>query len=177
MRRLGQRVVRAQGLDQPGMNDLGILAELRLEDGDAHEAAAKWIETPPGNPADQPKRITALSETVAMLVTKIGDAIAHLPGAEKVFRRGLVARNPAELASALGLAGALISGEMSREVAAGPAVLSRPDCGWSEHSTEQHPYDWREQQRLCRDVEWRRLYPEEYGRFAGQCSWRCRSLY
>ena len=33
MRRLGQRVVRAQGLDQPGMNDLGILAELRLEDG------------------------------------------------------------------------------------------------------------------------------------------------
>src|SRR6516162_846220 len=45
MRRLGQRVVRAQGLDQPGMNDLGILAELRLEDGDAHEAAAKWIET------------------------------------------------------------------------------------------------------------------------------------
>jgi len=117
MRRLGQRVVRAQGLDQPGMNDLGILAELRLEDGDAHEAAAKWIETPPGNPADQPKRITALSETVAMLVTKIGDAIAHLPGAEKVFRRGLVARNPAELASALGLAGALISGEMSREVA------------------------------------------------------------
>ena len=113
------------------MNDLGILAELRLEDGDAHEAAAKWIETPPGNPADQPKRITALSETVAMLVTKIGDAIAHLPGAEKVFRRGLVARDPAELATALGVDGALISGEMSRETAEKVAQAVRKETGAS----------------------------------------------
>src|SRR5262249_15091440 len=41
--------------------------------------------------------------------------IAHLPGAEKVFRRGFVARDPAEIAAALGLDGALISGELSRE--------------------------------------------------------------
>ena len=48
---------------------------------------------------------------------QIAARIAHLPGAEKVFRRGLVARDPAELASALGLDGDLISGEMTRETA------------------------------------------------------------
>src|SRR5213596_2595070 len=36
---------------------------------------------------------------------QIAARIAHLPGAEKVFRRGLVARDPAELAAALGLDG------------------------------------------------------------------------
>src|SRR5467141_1448963 len=46
---------------------------------------------------------------------QIAARIAHLPGAEKVFRRGLVARDPAELAAALGLDGGLISGELSRE--------------------------------------------------------------
>jgi nicotinamide mononucleotide (NMN) deamidase PncC len=46
---------------------------------------------------------------------QIAARIAHLPGAEKVFRRGLVARDPAELAVALGLDGGLISGELSRE--------------------------------------------------------------
>jgi nicotinamide-nucleotide amidase len=48
---------------------------------------------------------------------QIAARIAHLPGAEKVFRRGLVARDPADLAATLGLDGALISGEMSRETA------------------------------------------------------------
>src|SRR5213076_1253709 len=42
---------------------------------------------------------------------QIAARIAHLPGAEKVFRRGLVARDPAELATTLGLDGGLISGE------------------------------------------------------------------
>ncbi len=36
---------------------------------------------------------------------QIAARIAHLPGAEKVFRRGLVARDPAEIAAALGLDG------------------------------------------------------------------------
>src|SRR6516225_4968639 len=36
---------------------------------------------------------------------QIAARIAHLPGAEKVFRRGLVARDPAELATALGVDG------------------------------------------------------------------------
>src|ERR1700756_2159141 len=48
---------------------------------------------------------------------QIAARFAHLPGAEKVFRRGLVARDPAQIAAALGLDGALTSGELSREVA------------------------------------------------------------
>ena len=53
---------------------------------------------------------------------QIAARLAHLPGGEKVFRRGLVARDPAEIAAALGLPSgsmgrALISGEMSREAA------------------------------------------------------------
>jgi nicotinamide-nucleotide amidase len=48
---------------------------------------------------------------------RIAARLAPLPGAEKVFRRGLVARDPAEIAAALGLDGALIAGEMSRETA------------------------------------------------------------
>ena len=43
--------------------------------------------------------------------------IAQLPGAEKVFRRGLIARDPAEIAATLGVDGGLISGEMSGEIA------------------------------------------------------------
>jgi nicotinamide-nucleotide amidase len=48
---------------------------------------------------------------------QIAGRIAHLPGAEKVFRRGIVARDPAELAATLGLDGGLIAGEMSRQTA------------------------------------------------------------
>jgi uncharacterized protein len=35
-----------------------------------------WIETPSGDAADPAKRVVALSETVAMLASRIGDAIA-----------------------------------------------------------------------------------------------------
>jgi nicotinamide-nucleotide amidase len=62
---------------------------------------------------------------------QIAARIAHLPGAEKVFRRGLVARDPAELATTLGLDGALISGEMSREAAERVAQAMRQDTGAS----------------------------------------------
>jgi|GEM_PF-6176906 len=62
---------------------------------------------------------------------QIAARIAHLPGAEKVFRRGLVARDPAELAATLGLDGALISGEMSREVAERVAQAMRQETGAS----------------------------------------------
>src|SRR5690242_20443149 len=56
---------------------------------------------------------------------QIAARIAHLPGAEKVFRRGLVARDPAEFGHALGLDGALIAGEMSRETAEAVARAAR----------------------------------------------------
>src|SRR3974390_2113801 len=65
--------------------------------------------------------LTARHGSLAVVETftagQIAARIAHLPGAEKVFRRGLVARDPAEIAAALGLDGALTSGEMSRETA------------------------------------------------------------
>src|SRR5205814_684995 len=48
---------------------------------------------------------------------QIAARIAHLPGAEKVFRRAIVARDPAEIAATLGVDGGLISGELSREAA------------------------------------------------------------
>src|SRR5271166_6559030 len=62
---------------------------------------------------------------------QIAARIAHLPGAERVFRRGLVAREPAEIAAALGLDGALISGEMSREAAERVAQAMRQETGAS----------------------------------------------
>ncbi len=55
----------------------------------------------------------------------------NLPGAEKVFRRGLVARDPAEIAATLGLDGALISGELSREAAEKVARAARQETGAS----------------------------------------------
>jgi nicotinamide-nucleotide amidase len=62
---------------------------------------------------------------------QIAARIAHLPGAEKVFRRGLVARDPAEIAAALGLDGALIAGELSREAAEKVARAAREETGAS----------------------------------------------
>jgi nicotinamide-nucleotide amidase len=58
---------------------------------------------------------------------QIAARLAHLPGAEEVFRRGLVARDPAEIAAALGLDGAEETGEqiaraMRRETGASHAL-------------------------------------------------------
>ena len=60
---------------------------------------------------------------------QIAGRIAHLPGAERVFRRGLVARDPAEIAVTLGLDGGLISGELSREAAEAVACAAREGTG------------------------------------------------
>jgi nicotinamide-nucleotide amidase len=62
---------------------------------------------------------------------QIAARIAHLPGAEKVFRRGLVARDPAEIAATLGLDGGLIAGELSREAAEKVARAGRQETGAS----------------------------------------------
>jgi nicotinamide-nucleotide amidase len=65
--------------------------------------------------------LAAAGGSLAVVETYTGGQIAArlapLPGAEKAFRRGLVARDPAEIAASLGLDGALIAGEMSRETA------------------------------------------------------------
>jgi nicotinamide-nucleotide amidase len=82
--------------------------------------------------------LAALAErggTLAVVETftagQIAARIAHLPGAEKVFRRGLVARDPAEIAATLGLDGGLISGELSREAAEKVATAAREETGAS----------------------------------------------
>jgi len=62
---------------------------------------------------------------------QIAARIAHLPGAERVFRRSLVARDPAEIAVALGLDGALIAGELSCEAAERVARAAREESGAS----------------------------------------------
>src|SRR6266498_5075258 len=59
--------------------------------------------------------------TLTVVETFTGGAIAarvaHLPGAEKVFRRGIVARDLGEIFAAVGLAGAPPPGELTREIA------------------------------------------------------------
>jgi Competence-damaged protein len=62
-------------------------------------------------------RESSLAVVETFTAGQIAARIAHLPDAEKVFRRGLVARDRAELSATLGLNGPLISGEMSRETA------------------------------------------------------------
>jgi nicotinamide-nucleotide amidase len=79
--------------------------------------------------------LTARGGSLAVVETftagQIAARIAHLPGAEKVFRRGLVARDPAELAATLGLDGGLISGELSRETAEAVARAVRQETSAS----------------------------------------------
>ena len=66
---------------------------------------------------------------------QIAARIAHLPGAEKVFRRGWVARDPAAIATALGLVdgadGGLIGGEFGGEAAEAAARAAREASGAS----------------------------------------------
>jgi nicotinamide-nucleotide amidase len=62
---------------------------------------------------------------------QIAARIAPLPGAEKVFRRGLVARDPVEIGASLGLDGALIGGEISRETAEAAARAILRETGAS----------------------------------------------
>jgi nicotinamide-nucleotide amidase len=62
---------------------------------------------------------------------QIAARLAPLPGAEKLFRRGLVARDPAEIAVALGLDGALLAGETDRATAEKVAQAMRTESGAS----------------------------------------------
>ncbi|HEY1260148.1 MAG TPA: CinA family nicotinamide mononucleotide deamidase-related protein [Stellaceae bacterium] len=62
---------------------------------------------------------------------QIAARLAHLPGGEKIFRRGLVARDPAEIAATLGLDGALISGEIGRDAA---EAVARAACAETKAS-------------------------------------------
>src|SRR5437667_3705892 len=71
--------------------------------------------------------------SLAIVETFTGGAIAarvaHLPGAEKVFRRGLVARDLGEVCAAVGLDGAGGAGELTRETAEAVARAARRQTG------------------------------------------------
>jgi len=60
---------------------------------------------------------------------QIAARVAHLPGAERVFRRGIVARDLAELYAAVGLDGASAAGELGRETAEAVASAARSHTG------------------------------------------------
>jgi competence/damage-inducible protein CinA-like protein len=71
--------------------------------------------------------------SLAIVETFTGGAIAArvapLPGAEKVFRRGMVARDLAEVWAAVGLDGAPAAGELTRETAEAVARAARRQAG------------------------------------------------
>jgi competence/damage-inducible protein CinA-like protein len=56
---------------------------------------------------------------------QISARIGHLPGAEKVFRRGILARDLAEVHAAVGLEGAPPAGQLTRETAEAVAAAAR----------------------------------------------------
>ncbi len=60
---------------------------------------------------------------------QIAARLAHLPGAEKVFRRGTVARDLAEVCAAVGLEGSSATGELTRETAEAVARAARRQAG------------------------------------------------
>ena len=60
---------------------------------------------------------------------QIAARIAHLPGAEKVFRRGVVARDLGEVWAAVGHEGAPPAGELTRETAEAVARAARRQTG------------------------------------------------
>jgi nicotinamide-nucleotide amidase len=73
--------------------------------------------------------------TLAVVETFTGGQIAArlapLAGAERVFRRGVVTRDPGEVWTAVGLEGAPPAGEMTREAAEAVAVAARDQAGAS----------------------------------------------
>ncbi|HWN55229.1 MAG TPA: CinA family nicotinamide mononucleotide deamidase-related protein [Methylomirabilota bacterium] len=60
---------------------------------------------------------------------QIAARLAHLPGAERVFRRGLVVRDPAELGAAFGLPRASLEGDITKETAEEVARAARRQSG------------------------------------------------
>ena len=77
--------------------------------------------------------LTAAQGSLAVVETFTGGQIAarlaHLPGAETVFRRGVVARDLAEVYRAVGLTGAPPAGELTRETAEAVARAAQAQTG------------------------------------------------
>src|SRR6202162_5029394 len=75
------------------------------------------------------KELTARKGSLSIVETftsgQIAARFAHLPGAEAVFRRGIVARDLAELGLAVGIESPLPAGELTRETAEAVAQAAR----------------------------------------------------
>src|SRR5207244_9937044 len=67
--------------------------------------------------AELTNRRGSLSIVETFTAGQIAARLAHLPGAEKVFRRGIVARDLAEIFAGVGLDGVPPAGELTRETA------------------------------------------------------------
>ena len=74
-------------------------------------------------------RQASLAIVEAFTSGQIAARFAHLPGAEKVFRRGVVARDLAEIFAGVGLDGAPPAGELTRETAEAVANAARRRTG------------------------------------------------
>jgi nicotinamide-nucleotide amidase len=79
--------------------------------------------------AELANRQASLSIVETFTSGQIAARLGHLPGAEKVFRRGLVARDLAELWAAVGLAGAPPVGELTPAMAEAVAGAARRVTG------------------------------------------------
>jgi nicotinamide-nucleotide amidase len=74
-------------------------------------------------------RQASLSVVETFTGGQIAARLAHLPGAERVFRRGTVARDLAELGAAVGLPGTSPTGEITKEMAEEVARAARRQSG------------------------------------------------
>jgi nicotinamide-nucleotide amidase len=74
-------------------------------------------------------RRASLSTVETFTSGQIAARVGHLPGAEAVFRRGIVARDLAEVCAAVGLEGASAAGGPSREAAEAVARAARRQTG------------------------------------------------
>ena len=74
-------------------------------------------------------RHATLSVVETFTSGQVSARIGHLPGAEKVFRRGILARDLGEVYTAVGLDGAPPAGELTRETAEAVAAAARRQTG------------------------------------------------
>ncbi len=75
------------------------------------------------------RRQASLSLVETFTSGQIAARIGHLPGAERVFRRGIVARDLGEVSAAVGVEGASPTGELTRETAEAVARAARRQTG------------------------------------------------
>ncbi len=75
------------------------------------------------------RRQASLSIVETFTSGQIAARIGHLPGAEGVFRRGIVARDLGEVRAAVGVEGASPTGELTRETAEAVARAARRQTG------------------------------------------------